>query len=396
MFRRRKVFVLIVASLVGLLLDAGCNRSSGTRKEVHVAVVSALTGPYAEPGLDMAKGAEMAFAEVNQAGGIDGYRIVVDRFDDAGDPKEAPTVAARIVDDNKIVAVVGHLNSGTMLAAAELYANGSLGVVMPVPTNPKITERGFNNLFRIPITDNVQGQAIVKFAREQLHATSLAVVHDTDAWGEGIASVVRARAAELGMSVLVYDSVPPEQRDFVPTLLKIKKLRPSAIFFAGGHVQAGIFFKQAVENAVPGQFLMGDSCFSPELIAIAGAKSLEGRAYVSYVAPPWEDNPKAKKFVDDFTKLYGPIKGFAPLGYDAAQVVIASLRQVNKAAPTLEIRKQLIAIMHRSSFKVDGLIGSIQFQQNGDNAVDNTFFYRVSKGQFSVVQPDTSQVTARD
>jgi branched-chain amino acid transport system substrate-binding protein len=394
MLRRRIVFAGLLLSTVGLLLTTGCRRNSNAGKEIHIAVVSALTGAYAEPGLDMSKGAEMAFDEINQAGGINGYRVVVDLYDDAGNPKEAPTVAARIAGSKNTVAVVGHLNSGTTMAAVELYANSGLALVMPVPTNPKITERGFNNLFRIPITDDSQGKAVARFAFEQLHVSSLAVVHDTDAWGEGIASVVRSRAAELGMSVPVYDSVPPEQRDFVPLLLKIKKLKTSAVFFAGGHAQAGVFFKQAAENGVPGQFLMGDSCFSPELIAIAGANTLDGRAYVSYIAPPWEDNPKAKKFVDDFTRKNGPIKGFAPLGYDAAQVLIAGLRQVNMAAPAAEIRKQLITVMHRPDFKVDGLIGQIKFRENGDNALDNTFFYRVVNGQFSVVQTDSAQMKA--
>jgi len=393
-----KVNIRVVAlvCVVAALLGAGCgNRGTGPgSKEVHVAIISALTGPYAEPGIDMANGAEMAIADANAKGGVGGYTVVADKYDDAGNPGGAPSVASRIAGDTRIVGVIGHLNSGTTLAALEVYANAGLPLIMPVPTNPKITERGFANVFRIPITDNIQGQSLAKFARESLKAGDIAIIHDSDAWGEGIASVVKADAQRLGPKVVFFDSVSPQQKDFRPIILKLKKLNPKAIFFAGGAVQSGLFFKQAAENQLKSSYLMGDSCFSPELISIAGAANLEGRAFVSYIAPPWTENPSAKAFVDAYTTKYGSIKGFAPLGYDAAQVLLESLRKADKSKPTGDVRKQIIEFLHAPSFSLEGMIGRIHFNSNGDNAVENTYFYQVVNGQFAVVKPKAKAATA--
>lgn len=391
---KANIRLIALICIVVAVASLGCGRPGVGSKDLHVAIVSALTGPYAEPGIDMANGAEMAISDANARGGVGGFKLVADKFDDAGNPGGAPSVAARIAGDNRIVGVVGHLNSGTTLAALEVYANAGLPLIMPVPTNPKITERGFSNLFRIPITDNIQGQSLAKFARESLKADNLAIIHDSDAWGEGIASVVRDDAQRLGPKVVFFDSVSPQQKDFLPIILKLKRLSPKAIFFAGGAVESGLFFKQAAENQLKSSYLMGDSCFSPELISIAGAQNLEGRAYVSYIAPPWTENPRAKAFVDAYTKKYGAIKGFAPLGYDATQVLIESLRNVDQSKPIGEIRKAIIQNLHAPSFSLEGMIGSIHFNPNGDNTVENTYFYQVVSGQFVVVKPKAKAAAA--
>ena len=144
-------------------------------KTYRLALAVPLTGDIAAMGQGMKRGADLAIEEANSSG-IFKYRVELRAFDDRADPKEAVNVANQIVSDSAISAVIGHLNSGCSIPAAQVYAKKNMLMVTPAATNPKLTIqqtesswKWARNVFRVNTTDDVQGQFAAGFLRK-LHA----------------------------------------------------------------------------------------------------------------------------------------------------------------------------------------------------------------------------------
>jgi len=342
---------------------------------IKIAAVAPITGSQAEVGQDLINGIKMAVEEVNNAGGVLGRQIEVEVMDDMADPKEAVSVANKIVAMPDIVGLVGHMNSGTTKPATEVYHQAGLPVVMPVPTNPEITQRGFDNLFRIPPTDLAQGAAGAKFGLEKLGKKKFAIIHDKTDYGKPLADVVKETVQEKGGEVVAFEGITEGDKDFRAVLTKIKQTKPEVLFFGGIYNEGGLIAKQAAELGLKVQFLSADGCYSDKFIELAG-QAAEG-AIMSFIAPPPKVSKATEQFFTQFKDKYGEAKAFAPCGYDAAKVL---LQGIEKAGNT--DKAALIKALHDPSFAYDGVTGHITFAENGDNKNDKLFFYTVKGGKF--------------
>src|SRR5688572_10413844 len=150
---------LFLLPLLGILSSCGPKE-----KTFRLALAVPLTGDIAAMGQGMKRGADLAVEEANASGRFK-YKIELKAFDDRADPKEAVNVANQIVSDAGIAAVIGHLNSGCSIPAAQVYAKADLAMITPAATNPKLTQQQTEpswkwkrNVFRVNTTDDVQGQ----------------------------------------------------------------------------------------------------------------------------------------------------------------------------------------------------------------------------------------------
>jgi branched-chain amino acid transport system substrate-binding protein len=132
-----------------------CSFAAHAEEVVRIGHVAPLTGAIAHLGKDSENGARLAVEEINSQGlVIGGKRITLqlDAQDDAGDPRTATQVAQKLVDD-KVVGVVGHLNSGTSIPASRIYKDGGIVEISQAATNPTYTQQGFNTTYRVVATD---------------------------------------------------------------------------------------------------------------------------------------------------------------------------------------------------------------------------------------------------
>jgi len=367
--RRIVLAFAILVVIVGVIIT-GCSREP---KEISIAIASSITGDLAANGKDMMNGALMAFEEVNSQGGILGSKIKAEVFDDEGIPKNAVSIANKIAANKQIVGVVGHLTSGCMSAAAPVYARNGLPVIMPVPTNPKITQQGYANLFRIPATDDDQGPFMARFVLHTQKNARVAVVSDLTTYGEGLASAFRKTLSEEGGNVVAYEGVQKEQRDF-RTL--IAKMRNADYVFLGATYDLGApFAKQMRELGLNATILSGDGCYSTAFIELAGAAA-EG-TIVSFIAPDRSSSEATIDFFGKYEKKYGKVVSFAPLGYDAAHTLVEGIKKAGKVN-----RQSIIDALHGDDFTWNGITGVIQFDKQGDNKNKNLSLYVVKSGQF--------------
>lgn len=374
----KSVVALFVLAL-SLLAVSACNplpKEGG--HTIKIAAIGPITGSQAETGQDLLNGIKLAVDEKNATGGVLGKKIELVSFDDAADPKEAVSVARKIESDPSIVGIVGHLNSGTTLPASKVYNQAGLPVVMPVPTNPAITKQGFNNLFRVPPTDLDQGTDVARFALNRLNKKKFAIIHDSSAYGQPLAEVVRKTVTEAQAQVVAFDGITEGEKDFRGLLTKIKGTNPEVLFFAGYYNEAGLVARQAKDLGLNIPMLATDGSYSDKFIQIAGPAA-EG-VVMSFIAPDEKTNETTRSFSEKFRQKYGAIKAFAPLGYDAANVLMAGLEKAGKPD-----KGAVIAALHAPDFKYSGVTGESSFDAAGDNSRRKVYFFVVKNGKFEPV-----------
>ncbi|HEU4921713.1 MAG TPA: branched-chain amino acid ABC transporter substrate-binding protein, partial [Burkholderiales bacterium] len=178
-----QIGISVIAASVALV---GCGQQSGGGAEVKIGHAGPLTGGIAHLGKDNENGARLAIDEANEAKiTIDGKQVkfTLVAEDDQADPKVGTTVAQKMV-DAKVVGVVGHLNSGVTIPASSIYNQATIPMITGSATNPKLTEQGYKNVFRVVARDDQQGPAVASFLAANNKPKLVAVIDDATAYGE--------------------------------------------------------------------------------------------------------------------------------------------------------------------------------------------------------------------
>lgn len=373
------IVVTIAAVIVLGIISYSAWQRSAWDNEAVVAVVSSLTGDLAANGKDTANGAAMALEEAIAKGLSRGRKIKVELFDDQGDPKTAVSVANRICQDKRIVAVVGHLTSGCMSAAAPVYAREGMPVVMPVPTNPAITKSGHKNLYRVPPTDDDQAPFLARYLLSKDPKAPVAVVSDLTAYGVGFATAFKDTFQGGGGSVVAFEGAQKDTRDFRSLIGTLKEKGAEYVVLGATYDMGAPFTRQMKELGLQATVFSGDGCYGAAFLEQAG-NAAEGTV-VSFIAPDKAASPATEKFFQEYERKYGRVVSFAPLGYDAGQVVAEAIRRANSLD-----RQGILAAIRSADFSVEGVTGRIQFDENGDNKNKNLVLYVVQGGKWVLLK----------
>jgi branched-chain amino acid transport system substrate-binding protein len=323
---------------------------------VTIGSAGPLTGGIAHLGKDDDNGVRLAVDQANDKHltiGGKKVKFVVDSEDDQADPKMGPTIAQKFVDE-KVAGVVGHLNSGVTIPASAVYNQAGIPMISGSATNPKLTEQGFKNVFRVVGRDDQQGPAIAQYLESQ-KVKRVAIADDATAYGEGLADQVDKTLAAGGVKIVTREKTNDKATDFKAILTKIKGDHPDAVFYGGMDATGGPMLKQARELGIKSVFSFGDGACTTEMSKLAGAAA-EGMI-CSQAGLPVE--AASKDFVTAFNAKYGEIKQYAPFYYDAANLLIAAMQKADSTDPA----KYLPALQ---SISYDGVTGHIEFDDKGD------------------------------
>jgi branched-chain amino acid transport system substrate-binding protein len=188
-----------------LLAAAASTLIAGTaHAEITIAVAGPMTGQYASFGEQMQRGAEMAVADINAAGGVLGQQLKLNIGDDACDPKQAVAVANKFASDG-VTFVAGHFCSGSSIPASAVYEEEGIVQISPASTNPKLTEEGGDNVFRTCGRDDQQGLVAGNFLADNYGSKKIAVLHDKTAYGKGLADETKAQLNKRGVKEVMYE-----------------------------------------------------------------------------------------------------------------------------------------------------------------------------------------------
>jgi branched-chain amino acid transport system substrate-binding protein len=372
---RMKVHKVLPISAAAMLFSAMVTGAVAD-ETVKIGHVAPLTGQIAHLGKDNENGARLAVEEINKKGLVIGGQkvtLVLDAQDDGADPRQATQVAQKLVDD-KVIAVVGHLNSGTSIPASKIYSDAGIVQISPSATNPQFTLQGFKTTFRVVATDAQQGPALANYAADTLKLKKVAIVDDATAYGQGLANEFEKKAKSLGMTVLSHDATNDKATDFRAILTKIKGENPDAIMYGGMDATGGPFAKQARQLGLKAKILAGDGVCTDQLAQLAGEAtdnvvcSEAGRSIEKMGAA-------GQQFADKFKARFDvPIQIYAPFTYDAVYIIVDAMKRVNSTDPA-----KILATMPSTNYK--GVIGTTQFDEHGDlkHGVISLYNYKAGK-----------------
>jgi branched-chain amino acid transport system substrate-binding protein len=361
--------ILVLSAAVLALAACG----GGKTATILIGVAAPTTGNSAAVGQDFVNGAKLAVQERNAKGGVLGKQIELVAIDDMADPKQATLVAQQLV-DRKVSGVVGHFTSGTTMPTTPIYSKARIAQVTPA-SNPDVTGKGFDNVFSLNPSDIVQGSAMAKAAVTGLKLKKVAIVHDKQAFGQGVAAEFEKAAKEAGATVTSVNGITPGELDFKAVLTKVKAEAPDAVFFGGVYTEGGLVLKQLRELGSGALFLAPDSCYGGEFVKTAGEKNAEG-AIVSFPAPPLDSTPELKAFVETYKKTYNQDTILGEYGYDAALLLIQAIEKAKSAEGD-----KVIAALHGNAFT--GTLHAYTFDATGQLAIDRFPVYEVKGGEFT-------------
>lgn len=364
--QRRFKLILTSAILAGSLPFA--TLAQGT---VKIGVAGPFTGPNAAFGEQLWTGATEAAAALNANGGINGKQIELVQADDACEPKQAVAVANRLVDQDKVAAVVGHFCSSSTIPASEIYDEADILSMATGSTNPEVTERNLPTVTRICGRDDQQAEVIGEFIANTLKAKRIAVIHDKDTYGRGVADATRTEAAKYGVETVLYDGVTRGERDFNALVTKIKAANIDAVFFGGLYAEAGTLVRQIREQGLKVPYVSVDGIVDPAFVTAAGGPQYAQGVYMGFPADP-RKMESSKAIVAKLMAEGKKSDGFTLYSYSAVQAVSAAIAATNSTKGT-ELAKWL------KENKVHTVLGDKEWNEKGDLRTPDYVMYQWDK-----------------
>ena len=389
--------ILSMSLLAAAVAVTGCSKKEEAAKTegaasaantgalvVKIGHAAPLTGPQAHLGKDNENGVRLAIEDLNAKGiSIGGQKVQfeLESEDDQADPRIATTVAQKFI-DGKVSGMIGHLNSGTTIPASRIYNDAGLVQISPSATNPKYTQQGYKNAFRVMANDVQQGRVLGQFAVNDMKAKKIAIIDDRTAYGQGIADEFEKAAKAAGATIVVHEFTNDKASDFTAILTKIKGVAPDLVFYGGMDGQGAPMVKQLQTLGLKAQFLGGDGIYTAEFMKLAGAAA-EG-VTASLPGVPLNQMPKGADFKQRFETKYGKIQLYAPYCYDAMMVLAEAMQRAN----SIESAKYLPEIVKTN---YSGVTANIKFDDKGDLQGGAITVYRVVKGEWQALKTIDAQ-----
>jgi branched-chain amino acid transport system substrate-binding protein len=370
--RRTLISLALASAAVGL---AACKKPGGSEAgpagsgsgapagDIVIGHYASLTGSTAHFGQDTDKAAKMAVDEANAKGGILGRKVRLVTLDTRGESAESANAVSRLIDVEKVDAIIGEVASSLSLAGGRVAQRRGIPMVSPSSTNPKVTEIG-DFIFRVCFIDPFQGKVMATFARKNLKFDKVAVLKDVkNDYSIGLAEAFKKAFTEQGGTIVLEQSYSQGDTDFSAQVTAIKGTAAQAIFVPGYYSEVGAIARTAQRLGLKVPLLGGDGWDAPDLVKIGG-DALEGSYFSNHFALD-QATPLAQKFITDFKAKYGQEPtGLGALGYDAAAVVLDAM----KRAGSTDHKKVRDELAKTKGFEgVTGKI-SIDAQRNPEKA----------------------------
>jgi len=334
--------VKLVAACAALLV-AGC----GGGDTVKVGVIVPLSGDVKTFGESTQNGVLLAIEEFNAAGGVGGKKVQAIVSDDKNEPTEASNAGSKLIDMDRVVAVIGSVSSKCSVPLSDKCQVSGIPMITPTSTNPKVTvtEDGRHKdfVFRACFIDPFQGTVGAKFALDSLKAKTAAVMYDVgNDYSKGLAEYFQAAFAGRGGKVVARESYAKDDVDFSAILTKIKQQQPEVLFVPDYYNKVGLIAKQVRQLGLTAKMLGGDGWDSPEMLKIAG-DAIYGGYFTNHYSPD-DPRPEVQNWVKKYEAKYGQRPdALATLGYDAALLMLEAIKRAEKPEPKL-IRDALTGI----------------------------------------------------
>ena len=339
--------------------------SSSVHAEVRIGAATPLTGPNSWMGEQHERGVTMAVADLNKAGGLLGESIELIVVDDYCEGEQAVAAARKLIGDG-VVFVAGHLCSGAAIPASALYQEAGIVMIFPGATNPKLTEQGFRNVFRVQKRDSEQARLAGDYLAERWGDAKIAILHDGTVYGQGLAEATKGQLNQRGVKETQFDEIVPGQPEYTETVAALEAAGIKVLFYGGHPAETALIARQVHQRGYDLQLVGSDNLNSEYFLRVAGP-AVEGVRFVAVADA--RTHEAAAPVVAKFRA-----EGYEPEGYTLyAYAVIQVWAQAVEKAGTFDAAA-VVEALHHNEF--DTVLGRLGFDHKGDvTGVDSFIWY---------------------
>jgi branched-chain amino acid transport system substrate-binding protein len=360
-------------SLLAAAATLGIGLTGAAQAQTHIAVAGPVTGEYAAFGEQMKTGAEQAVADLNKAGGVLGKQLVLDVGDDACDPKQAVSVANQLASKG-VKLVAGHYCSGSSIPASKVYSEEGILQISPASTNPKYTDEGSWNTFRVCGRDDAQGKVAGDYLASHFKNEKIAILNDNSAYGKGLADETAKALHAAGGKEVLDAAYTPGEKDYSSLVSRLKQAGVTVIYVGGYHTEAGLIIRQAKEQGMKATLVGGDALVTSEFWHIAG----DAGSGTMMTFPP---DPRLMKSATDVVKEF-KAKKIDPEGYVLyTYAAVQAWADAAKKAGTTDPKKVAAALKATDSWPT--VLGPISFDKKGDTTGGGYVIYVWKNGSYA-------------
>jgi len=388
---KKKLAILLCVVMASTVFLGGCKKTGvntsadkASSDVIKIGVFEPMTGGNAAGGALEIEGIKLANKLYPTALGKKVELVLVDN---KSDKSEAANAASRLVEKDKVTAIIGSWGSGYSMAAGPIIKQAKVPTVATSATNPLVT-KGNDYYFRVCFIDPFQGTVMANYAFTKLNAKKIAIVQEvSNDYAVGLAKFFADSFKKLtgdDKAILSVSNYNTGDQDFNAQLTNIKAQNPDAIFAPGNFTESALVIKQARQLGITVPFIGGDTWETPEFISI-GKNDVEGATFSTFFATEKPITKESDKFLTEYRKEYSGKEpaAVAALGYDAYLILIDALNRVG-SVDSVKLRDELA-----KTKDFQGAAGVINFDENR-NAVKSAVIKEVKNGKFTfkeVIEP---------
>lgn len=345
---------------------AACQQKPAEPQTIQIGLQAPLTGDFAAEGQWAKQSVEVAQELINKKGGVLGKQIEIIVADDASNPKDSALAAQKLISQG-LKEVIASYGSSVTAPAADLYDANKVVSVGYGCTAVRLTmEKQRPYFFRTAGRDDTQSEFFAKFAVEVLGAKRIAIMHDNQDYGRGVAEDAKKFLQpyiDAGKAELVYyDAITPGESDYSAVVSQIKEINPDVWFFTAYYPEAALLLKQARQAGYTGLFVGNNSVPTPEFEKIAGVEVIKGSIHLNEPMPQFLTYPESIEFMDAYKAKFNELPGsiWAVYAADALNALVAAITKAGSTDP------DAVAQAMRTMTDAKGITGPLMFTERGD------------------------------
>ena len=345
---KKAICILLISMMVGSTV-MGCSGSGGDT--IKIGAVGPLTGDSSNGGTDELEGKEMAVEDFNEAGGVDGKTIELVSEDDASSASQSASAVTKLINQDKVVGIIGAHNSACTLAGLEVLNRYGVPMITPGSSAETVLTSGCEWISRAFPGDDLQCKELLNYIEENQDVDKIGVIYSNDDFGKGGLDSITEAAEEKGKEV-VSESFANEDKDMTAQLSKLRDEGAEALFIWCQYTPGALIMKQARGLGWDVQFYSGTGTIHEDTFSLS-----DGAYYGCINSVPFistSTDPEVQEWVDRYEEKYGtPPSQNSARAYDATMILLNAIKAAGSTEPE-EVQKAI-----RSTKDYDGLQGNI-------------------------------------
>ena len=377
---KRKISILVAATLTVSLAFSACGQKTQTTTSsnsdvIKIGVLEPITGANAAGGELEVEGIKLANKLYPT---VLGKKVELVIADNKSEKVEAASAAARLVEKDKVTAIIGSWGSSLSMAAGDVVKKAKVPAVGASCTNPLVTKDN-EYYFRVCFIDPFQGTVMANYAYNKIGAKKTAIIQEvSNDYAIGLAKFYTDAFKKLtgdDKSIVEVSNYNTGDQDFTAQLTNIKAKNPDVIFAPGNFTESALIIKQARQLGITAPIIGGDTWETQEFLDI-GKEAVEGSVFSTFFATEKPITEESGKFLDEYRKQYNKEPAaVTALGYDAYILILDAIERAG-TADSVKVRDELAKT---KDFK--GAAGIITLDEDR-NAVKNAVIKQVNNGKF--------------